>query len=77
MIKKTIIGCCLTMIGAFSAVMIMICNGFHMNEMMGWSTPPGKTITSISQTGMTVPLVCSIIIFVVGLCVLIKEYFSK
>jgi ABC-type sulfate transport system permease component len=73
--KKVIIGVFLSMIGALGSltVFVIIAN----NMVSGWSTPPGRFLTTVSELGMTPLLVVSSIILVLGLIILAIEYFRK
>lgn len=75
--KRTIIGCCLTCVGAFSNVALIIAVGNHVKEIHGWSTPPGKFWTAAYDIGAVFPVVFSLLIFVVGLFILGFEYRNK
>lgn len=72
--KRTIIGCCLTCVGAFSnvALIITVCN--HVKEIHGWSTPPGRFWTAAYDIGVIYPIAVSLLILVIGLFILGSEY---
>lgn len=75
--KKIVIGCCLTTIGLFSNVLLFISASFHVNVVDGWSVPPGRIITVIENTGISLlilPIIISTIILFIGLYFLLKEY---
>ena len=73
--KKVLIGGFLSLIGTIWSLAIILFVGNNM--VSAWSTPPGRFITTIIQTGMLFPMVVSIIIGFCGLLVLIIEYFKK
>ena len=73
--KKTIIGCCLTTIGTLGDLVVMLSSG--NNLVSGWSTPPGRFITTDVAIGMDTPFIISTIILVLGLIILAIEYFKK
>ena len=75
--KRTIIGCCLTIVGAFSCIASMIFSGSHLSNVTGWSTPPGKFWTAVGEVGMNFPIIFSSFLFVIGLFILGLEYFKK
>ena len=75
--KKIIIGCCLTIVGAFSNVALWICASHHVDTLGSWSTPPGKFMTAITNTGLSVliiPIIIATLLFVLGLYFLFEEY---
>lgn len=75
--KKIIIGCCLTMVGAFSNIALLISISFHVNKLGGWSDPPGKFMTAIEGTGASVlifPMIIATILLGVGLYLLLEDY---
>ncbi len=73
--KRTIIGCCLTIIGALGYLMVMIISG--MNLVSSWYTPPGRLMTTIADLDLTLPFVVAIVLLVLGLIVMAIEYFKK
>lgn len=75
--KKVIIGCCLTLVGAFSNVALFIATSFQVNELSEWTSPPGKFITAMAETGLVFPIIISTILFVLGLYFLFEEYLVK
>lgn len=78
--KKIIIGCCLTAVGAFSNIALLISLSFHINTLGGWSDPPGKLSFAIQSTGASIlifPLIIATIFFIMGLYFLFEEYFKK
>lgn len=75
--KKMIIGCCLTAVGAFSNIALLISLSFHINTLGGWSVPPGKLMCAVESTGASVlifPLIIASILFIMGLYFLFEEY---
>jgi hypothetical protein len=66
--KKTLIGCSLSIVGAlgYLAVMIFISN----NLVSGWGTPPGRFLTTVAETDMGFP-------FIASLCILAVEFFKR
>ncbi len=73
--KRAVIGGFLTLIGTIwdLAVIIFVGN----NLVSGWSTPPGRFLTTVSKTGMTLPMVVGTILFVLGLLIMKVEFFRK
>ena len=71
--KKIIIGCLLTTIGAFSNIALIIGLSFHVNSLGGWETPPGKLSYAIQNTGASLlifPIIIATITLIVGLYLL-------
>lgn len=78
--KKTIIGCCLTIVGVLSNVLFFICSSYYVDSLTGWSTPPGRFLTAFEETGLSVlliPMIIATAIMVTGLSILLKEYFKN
>ncbi len=73
--KKTIIGCTLSIVGALGYLAVMIYVG--NNLVSGWGTPPGRFLTTVGETEMSVPLIVSIMILVTGMCIMAVEYARK
>lgn len=73
--KRALIGCCLTLTGAIGYLAVFIVSANDMAS--GWSTPPGRFMTTIEKTGMTFPLVVSTALFLIGLIIMTFEYFRK
>jgi H+/Cl- antiporter ClcA len=73
--KRAVIGGFLSLIGTIWGLAVIL---FAANNLVsGWSTPPGRLLTTISETAMTFPLVISIVFLAVGLLIMIVEYFKK
>lgn len=71
--RKIIIGCLLTTIGAFSNIALIIGLSFHVNSLGGWSDPPGKLACAIESTGASLlifPIIIATITLMVGLYLL-------
>jgi hypothetical protein len=73
--KKTIIVCCLSTIGTLGDLVVMLSIG--NNLVSGWSTPPGRFITTVVAIGMAAPFIISTSILALGLIILAIEYFKK
>jgi len=70
-----LVGGFLALIGSIWGAAIFIACG--MNLVSGWSTPPGRFFSTVSEVGLTLPLVFAVIVMLVGLVILVKEYFTK
>ena len=73
--KRALIGGFLSLIGTIWALAVIIFVG--NNLVSGWSTPPGRFMTTVTETGMTFPLAVSIILLLLGLVIMGIEYFRK
>lgn len=73
--KKIIIGGIISLIGALWGIVIL--NIIANNMTSSWYTPPGRFLTTISEIGMTIPFIFSIILLIVGLLILGVEYLRK
>jgi len=73
--KRAIIGGFISLIGTIWGLAIVVFAGNNM--VPGWSTPPGRFLTTIMETGMTIPLVIASLLLLIGLVVLGIEYFKK
>lgn len=73
--KRAIISGFLSIIGSvwMLAVIIFVGN----NLVSGWATPPGRFLTTISETGMTLPFVLACLLLALGLIGMGIEYFKK
>ena len=78
--KKTIIGCCLTISGVLSNALFFIAVSYYVESITSWSTPPGKFLSAFEETGLSVlliPMIIATIIMMIGLNILFKEYFKE
>lgn len=76
--KKAIIGGFVSLVGTLGIMTAFITAGSSLVNMQdGWSTPPGRFLTWLSELGMTPLLVLSSIITILGLIMLGIEYFKK
>ena len=73
--KKAIIGGFLSLIGTIWELAINVFAGNNM--VSGWSTPPGRFLTTISESGMTLPMVIAFLLLVAGLLIMGIEYFRE
>lgn len=72
--KKAIIGGFLSLIGTIWGLAIIVFAGNNM--VSGWSTPPGRFLTTVSESGMTLPMVIAFLLLA-GLLIMGIEYFRK
>lgn len=73
--KRVLIGGFLMLIGTIWGLAICIFCGMNLTD--AWPTPPGRFLTTVSETGMTLPFVLAIVFIVLGFAIFVKEYFTK
>ena len=76
-LKRAIIGGFISLIGSIWTLAVIIsANNYPIN---GWSTPPGKLLTQIAESNLTVWFGISISIAMVALGIVLMaiEYFKK
>ena len=73
--KRVLIGGFLMLIGTIWGLAICIFYGMNLTD--AWPTPPGRFLTTVSETGMTLPFVLAIVFIVLGFAIFVKEYFTK
>ena len=73
--KRAIIGGFISLIGSIWTLAVIIsANNYSIN---GWSTPPGKLLTQITESNLTVWVGVSIAMMVLGIVLMAIEYFKK
>lgn len=73
--KRAIIGGFISLIGSIWLLAIALTAANNLTS--GWSTPPGRFLTTISEIGLTFFFVISILFTVLGLILMAVEYFRK
>ena len=73
--KRVLIGGFLMLIGTIWGLAICIFCGMNLTD--AWPTSPGRFLTTVSETGMTLPFVLAIVFIVLGFAIFVKEYFTK
>ena len=73
--KRVLIGGFLMLIGTIWGFAVCVFCG--MNLTNAWPTPPGRFLTTVFETGMTLPFVLAIVFIVLGFAIFVKEYFTK
>lgn len=73
--KRVLIGGFLMLIGTIWGLAICIFCGMNLTD--AWPTPPGRFLTTVFETGMTLPFVLAIVFIVLGFTIFVKEYFTK
>ncbi len=73
--KKILAGGFLSLIGSIWSLACCVAAGSNLVD--GWSTPPGRFLTSVAQLGLTFPFVVSALAVVLGLVLMGFGLFSK
>lgn len=73
--KKVLIGGFLSLIGAIWLLAILLFAG--SNLVSGWSTPPGRFLTTVAETGMAGPMALGAALMALGLLILAIEYLRR
>ena len=73
--KRAIIGGFLALVGTIWELAIIVFAG--NNLVSSWATPPGRLLTTISETGMTLPMAIASTLLLLGLVIMGIEYFKK
>ena len=74
-LKRAIIGGFISLIGSIWTLAVIICANNY--TISGWSTPPGKLLTQIIESNLTVWFGVSIAMVVLGIVLMAIEYFKK
>lgn len=73
--KKVIIGGFISIIGTTGNLAVFISAANNM--VGGWSTPPGRFLSTVSETGMMPFLIFSCLFIIIGQIIMGIEYFKK
>lgn len=73
--KRVLIGGFISLIGSIWALAIIFLAGNNLTS--GWSTPPGRLLTTISELDMMLLFVVSVALVLLGIVLMIIEYFRK
>lgn len=74
-LKRVLIGGFLSLIGSVWGLAIVIsANSYIIN---GWSKPPGKLLTQISESNLMAGFVISVALVVLGIVLMAVEFFRK
>ena len=73
--KRVLIGGFLSLLGTIWGLAVILFVG--NNLVSGWSTPPGRFLTSVVELDMTLPFVVAILFVLLGLVIMGVEYFKK
>lgn len=73
--KRVLIGGFLSLIGTIWSLAIIL---FTSNNLVdGWATPPGRFWTTVLETGMTFPMILSLLFLLLGLIILGMKFFRR
>lgn len=73
--KRVLIGGFLSLLGTIWGMAVLLFVGNNMAS--AWSTPPGRFLTTVAETGLTLPFAVSILFVALGLVIMGIEYFKK
>lgn len=73
--KRALIGGFISLIGSIWTLAIILLASNNLTD--SWSTPPGRLLTTISELNMTFLFVISIVFVVLGIVIMLIEYFKK
>ena len=71
--KRALIGGFLSILGAIGVLGVLL--PANANLTSGWSTPPGRLLTTVSELGLTAALVISGLLLLLGVAAMVVEYF--
>ena len=74
-LKRAIIGGFISLIGSIWTLAVIISANNYI--ITGWSTPPGKLLTQIAGSDLTLWFGISIALVVLGIVIMIIEYFKE
>ena len=73
--KNVLIGGLVALIGSIWALAVSV--AAVSNLVSGWSTPPGRFLTTVLEMGLLPVLLPALAAVLFGLCLLLVEYFRK
>ena len=73
--KRAVIGGFLSLIGSIWTLAVVFIAGNNLVD--GWSTPPGRFLTTITELGLTFLFAISVLLVIVGILIMIVEFFRK
>lgn len=73
--KKAVIGGFLSLIGSIWTLAVVFISA--NNLVNGWQTPPGRFLSTVSELGLTFIFVISILLVIVGILIMVMEFFKK
>ena len=73
--KRSIIGGFLALIGTIWGLAVL--NMASDNLVSGWTTPPGRLLTTVAEQGLAPVLTGALLLLALGLIIMGIEYFRK
>ena len=73
--KRVLIGGFLSIIGSIWALAIIISAGYNLAS--GWSTPPGRFLTTVSDLDLSLVFGLSVVFVILGRGIIAIEFFKK
>ena len=69
--KRVLIGGFLSLIGSMWAMAVMFVAGNNLTS--GWSTPPGRFMTTVAEMGLTEVFGMAVLLVILGIAVMLVE----
>ena len=73
--KRVLIGGFLSLIGSIWAMAVLLVAGSNLTS--GWTTPPGRFMTTVAEMGLTEVFGMAILLVVLGIAVMLVELVRK
>ena len=73
--KSVLIGGFLSLLGSIWALAVIFLAG--NNLVSGWTTPPGRFLTTVSELDLTFIFAASVILTIAGIVIMVIELFRK
>ncbi len=73
--KRAIVGGFLALVGSLWTLAVVILAGSL--QISGWTTPPGRAMTQVLESGLMPWFVGSLLLTVLGIVLMAAAYFSK
>ena len=73
--KRVLIGGFLSLIGSIWAMAVLFVAGSNLTS--GWTTPPGRFMTTVAEMGLTEVFGMAILLVVLGIAVMLVELVRK
>lgn len=71
--KRALIGGFLSILGEIGVLGVLLLASADL--VSGWSTPPGRLLTTVYERGLTAALVISGLLLLLGVAAMVVEYF--
>lgn len=73
--KRVVIGGFISLVGSIWTLAILVVAGNNLTS--GWSTPPGRLVTTLLEINMMPGFVISVALLLCGMGMMLIEYFRK